>query len=368
MTEGRATDAAGAADGGRPVLLGMDLAELTALVTGAGWPAFRAKQLHHWLYNRAAESFDEMHNLARDFRAWLNGNCRIGHITIAEVRESTDGSRKLLYRLDDGRIVEGVLMPERSWITMCISSQVGCAVDCKFCMTGFGGFQRQMTTAEIVSQVLLAKRLMQPDGLPRNLVFMGMGEPMLNLDAVIPAVRTLSDPDGVAMAARRITVSTSGVLPGIVRFGNAGVGANLAISLNASNDAFRSRIMPINRRYPIASLLDACREFPLKARQRITMEYVLLAGENDSPEDARELAALLNGMQCKVNLIPWNPDPRLPYRRPDEETVRRFQQVLLDRFFTVSVRYSKGSDIGAACGQLAGHLQSYESPAKAATA
>ena len=352
----------------RPALLGMDLAELSMLVTGAGWPAFRAKQLHHWLYNRAAESFEEMHNLARDFRAWLGGNFRIGHNTIAAVRESSDGSRKILYRLGDGKIVEGVLMPERSWITMCISSQVGCAVDCKFCMTGFGGFQRQMTAAEIVSQVLLAKRMIQPDGLPRNLVLMGMGEPMLNLDAVIPAVRLLADPDGVAMAARRITVSTSGIVPGMVRFGEADLGVNLAISLNASNDAFRDRIMPINRKYPIAALLNTCREFPLKARRRITMEYVLLAGENDSPEDARELAGLLKGMRCKINLIPWNPDARLPYRRPDEESVRRFQQVLLDRFFTVSVRYSKGADIGAACGQLAGHLASEQSPTKAATA
>lgn len=341
----------------KTTLLGLDLAQLRELVVGAGFPAFRAKQLHHWLYRKAALSFGEMHNLARDFRAWLQENCEIGHCEIAEVRHSADGSKKVLFRLGDGQIVEGVLMPEKDWFTLCISSQVGCAVGCTFCMTGFGGFRRQMTAAEILSEVLLTQRLVHDGELPRNLVFMGMGEPMLNLDQVIPAIRLLVDSEAIAIAARRITVSTSGIIPGIRRLGEANLGVNIAISLNASNNEFRTSIMPINRSYPIEALLDACREFPLHQRRRITFEYVMLDGLNDCIADARELANLLRGMRCKINLIPWNPDPHLPYRRPSEEKIRRFQQHLLDVFFTVSVRYSKGVDIGAACGQLAGHWQ-----------
>jgi 23S rRNA (adenine2503-C2)-methyltransferase len=341
----------------RTVLLGMDLPQLTELVAGAGFQAFRAKQLHHWLYNRVALSFDEMHNLAREFRTWLAENCRIGHAEIAQVRESSDGSKKMLFRLDDGKVVEGVLMPERDWYTLCVSSQVGCAVGCTFCMTGFGGFQRHLTPAEILTQVLLTKRVVH-GGLPRNLVFMGMGEPLLNLDNVIPAVRILTHPDAVAIAGRRVTISTSGILPGIERLARENLNANIAISLNASNNQFRDQIMPVNRKYPIEALLDACRAFPLQRRRRITFEYVLLGGLNDSLKNAAELAKLLRGLPCKVNLIPWNPDPHLSFMRPDEQTVEAFQQYLLDRNFTASIRYSKGVDIGAACGQLAGHWES----------
>lgn len=358
MATSEKTEAAKVEDASkRTVLLGLPLEDLTALVVEGGFEAFRARQLYHWLYKRKASSFDEMHNLARDFRSWLNENCTIGHVDIAEVRESADGSKKILYGLCDKKIVEGVLMPERDWWTLCISSQVGCAVGCTFCMTGFGGFRRQMTSAEIVSEVLLSERVSEQRELPRNLVFMGMGEPMLNLDAVIPAIRVLTDVDGVAIAARRVTVSTSGIVPAIERFADERLNVNIAISLNASNDEFRDQIMPINRKYPIKMLLDACRRFPLHHRRRITFEYVMLGGQNDRLENAKELAKLLRDMPCKINLIPWNPDPHLPFSRPAEETIRRFQQYLLDQNFTVSVRYSKGVDIGAACGQLAGHWQ-----------
>jgi 23S rRNA (adenine2503-C2)-methyltransferase len=333
----------------------MGLPELTALVTASGAPAFRAKQLHHWLYRRGALDFREMHNLARDFRAWLEANTEIGHISLVTIRQSADGTRKLLFRLRDGRIVESVLIRERNWWTLCVSSQVGCAVDCKFCMTGFGGFQRQMTTAEILSQIMLAARHANGGAYPRNVVFMGMGEPMLNLDEVIPALRAITDPDGMAIAARRVTVSTSGILPGIRRLGDADLGVNIAISLNAPNDRLRSEIMPINKVYPLEKLLAACRAFPLKRRRRITFEYVLLGGLNDSDADARALVRLLHGLRCKLNIIPWNPDPHLPYKRPTDDRVAAFQQVLLDHGFTVSIRYSKGLDVAGACGQLAGH-------------
>ncbi|MCX7017527.1 MAG: 23S rRNA (adenine(2503)-C(2))-methyltransferase RlmN [bacterium] len=338
----------------RGVLLGMDLPRLTEIVASAGYPAFRARQLYHWLYNRAAFDFSEMHNIARDFRTWLAGNYAMGHLEIAGVRESTDGTRKILFRLSDGIIVEGVLMRERNWLTQCVSSQAGCAAGCAFCTTGYDGFHRQMTTAEIISQILLAKRVFNDGFCPRNIVFMGMGEPMLNLDNVIPALRILSDPDGMAIAARRITVSTAGILPGIERLARENLNVNIAISLNAPDNDLRNRIMPINKAHPIGSLISACREYPLRRRRRITFEYVMLGGFNDSLEHARKLAALLLGLPCKINLIPWNPDGRLPFRRPSDDTVNQFQQFLHDRHFIASIRYSKGLDIGAACGQLAG--------------
>jgi 23S rRNA (adenine2503-C2)-methyltransferase len=355
---GRASDATQLPSlDGKLVLLGLNLPELTEMVESGGFPAFRAKQLFHWMYHKAALSFDEMHNIASDFRDWMKSTCTLGHIGIATVREAADGTRKILFRLRDGKLVEGVLIMEDDWFTLCVSSQVGCAVGCTFCMTGFGGFQRQMSRAEIVSQVLVVKRLVHAGKMPRNLVFMGMGEPMLNMDEIVPSLRVLSDPDGIAIAARRITVSTSGILPGIERLGRERLSVSLAISLNASDNAFRSRIMPINRTYPIESLLEACKAFPLQARRRITFEYVLLGGINDSVENARALAGLLQGIPCKINLIPFNPDSRLPFQRPSEETVRRFQDYLIGKFFTASIRYSKGLDIGAACGQLAGHWQ-----------
>jgi len=336
-------------------LVGLSCDDLVRLLTDAGQAAFRARQLYEWIYRKGAVTFDEMTSLSKDLRTWLSENFTLEFPGIAEIRAgAADDSRKFLFRLHDHRVVESVLMQEKNWQTLCVSSQVGCAVDCKFCMTGFGGFRRQMTTGEIVSQFLLARRI--NDGVaPRNMVFMGMGEPMLNLDNVIPAIQLLTDHSGMDVAPRRITVSTSGIVPGIDRLGEADLGVNLAISLNGSNDEFRSKIMPINKRYPISELLDACRRFPLRNRRRIMFEYVMLAGENDSVENALELAKLLEGIPCKINLIPWNPDPQLPFRRPSEETIRRFQQELLDRWFTVSVRYSKGVDIGAACGQLAGH-------------
>lgn len=342
----------------KPRLLGMELSELQTLLADAGQPAFRARQLYEWLYKKGAVDFDEMTSLSKDLRAWLKENFIVGYPDIAQVHGgAADGSRKMLFRLPDHRVVESVLMQEKDWQTLCVSSQVGCAVDCKFCMTGFGGFRRHMTTGEIVSQYLLTKRMVNNNVGPRNMVFMGMGEPMLNLDNVIPAIRLLTDSAGIEVSPRRITVSTSGIVPGIERLGREDLGVNLAISLNASNNEFRSRIMPINKAYPIEKLLEACRNFPLRNRRRIMFEYVMLGGENDSLKNARELGELLQDIPCKINLIPWNPDANLPFKRPQEEVIRRFQQELLDRNFTVSVRYSKGVDIGAACGQLAGHWQ-----------
>jgi 23S rRNA (adenine2503-C2)-methyltransferase len=339
---------------GKYVLLGASLRELRGLVEQAGMPAFRAKQLFHWMYHRAALSFEEMHNISRAFQQWLIDNCVLGYIDIVDVKESADGSRKIVFRLSDGKFVESVLIKEEDWYTLCISSQVGCAVGCTFCMTGFGGFQRNMTRAEIVAQVLLVKRAIHGE-MPRNVVLMGMGEPLLNLGEVVPALRVMIDPEGMAIAARRVTVSTSGIIPGIKQLGELDLGVSLAISLNATTNAVRDVLMPINKRYPIEELLGACREFPLRPRRRITFEYVLLKDINDSLEDARRLASLLRGIPCKINLIPFNPDEHLPFERPSEERIQAFQEYLFRKNYTAIVRYSKGLDVGAACGQLAAH-------------
>ncbi len=348
---------------GKYILLGANLWELRNLVQQAGMPVFRAKQLFHWMYHRAALSFEEMHNISRVFQQWLEENCVLGHIDIADVRESRDGSRKVVFRLADGKYVESVLIKEEDWYTLCISTQVGCAVGCTFCMTGYGGFQRNMTRAEIVSQVMLVKRAIHGE-LPRNVVLMGMGEPLLNLDEVIPALRVLVDPEGTAIAARRVTVSTSGIIPGMKRLGEADLGVSLAISLNATSNEVRDVLMPINKTYPIEGLLEACREFPLRPRRRITFEYVLLKDINDTLEDARRLARLLMGIPCKINLIPFNPDPNLPFERPSEERILAFQEFLYRKNYTAIIRYSKGVDIGGACGQLAAHWRAAASQEK----
>jgi 23S rRNA (adenine2503-C2)-methyltransferase len=338
-------------------LLGMDRSQLTQFMMDNGFERFRGDQLYVWIYRRGVVSFDEMSDVPKRLRSWLEENATLGYPEVLRVLESSDGSQKALFRLKDDRAIESVLMPEKDWKTLCLSSQVGCAVACAFCMTGFGGFRRQLTTGEIVAQVLAIRRFLNDGELPRNLVFMGQGEPLNNLDHVIPALRLLTDPDGIGLGTRRITVSTSGIVPGIDRLGQAGTGVNLAISLNASNNAFRSQIMPINKRWPIEELLEACRRFPLKHNRRITFEYVMLAGQNDSMTHARELAALLRGLPAKINLIPWNPDPRLPWERPDLEGIEEFREYLLSQRFTTTVRYSKALDVGGACGQLAGHYE-----------
>ena len=359
-------ESSAAAPAAKPPLLGLNLAELTAILKEAGFPAFRAKQLHHWLYRIGSRDFAEMLNLAKPFRQWLGEQFAVGLPEVAAVREAADGSRKILFRLGDNETVEAVLMPERDWWTVCVSSQVGCALGCAFCVTGLGGWRRDLAAHEILGQIIEAGRLV-PDGeILRNVVFMGMGEPMLNLDAVIRAARILVDPDAMAFAARRVTISTAGVVPGIERLGAEDLGVNIAISLNSVSDDLRDRLMPINRKYSIESLLAACRAFPLRNRRRITFEYVLLGGVNDSEAEARELAHLLHAMPGKINLIPWNPDPRLGFERPSEESVARFQQILLSKHFTACVRNSKGLDVGAACGQLASHIAGAVPPTGAA--
>ncbi|MEQ8819608.1 MAG: 23S rRNA (adenine(2503)-C(2))-methyltransferase RlmN [Sumerlaeia bacterium] len=346
----------------RPALRAMTQEEIVALLKDNGQQAFRGKQVYHWIQKKGAVDFDEMGNIPKDLKAWLSENTRFGGMeALATTRESADGSVKFLFRLRGGLHIESVLMPGVTHdplnMTLCVSSQVGCAVDCKFCVTGANGFFRNMSADEILDQALTARRFLaeKDDGRRlRNIVFMGMGEPLLNPDNVIRAIRLMTDSDGMDLSARRITVSTSGILPGLEALAQADTGVGLAISLNGVTQAEREAVMPITRRYPLSDLLAALKRYPLRNRGRITFEYVLLKGVNDSIKHAHQMAKLLHGIPSKVNVIPFNPDPALPFERPDREDVEEFATAVATHNLTVSVRWSKALDVDGACGQLAG--------------
>jgi 23S rRNA (adenine2503-C2)-methyltransferase len=293
-----------------------------------------------------------MTDLPKAFRAQLREEFAIGTPQVEGDQRSSDGTRKFVFRLADGRRIESVFIPDTPAMTFCISTQVGCAMACAFCLTGQMGLVRHLTAGEIAGQVrVLAERT----GLltdPFNIVLMGMGEPLHNYDATMKALRILHSEHGLAVSPRRITLSTVGIVPGIERLATEPLMPNLAISLHATTDDARTPLVPPNRKYPLAEILDACRRFPLKRRSRITFEYVMLEGVNDSLDDARRLVTLLAGLRAKVNLIPLNPAPGIPFSRPSDAQVGRFAQILADRHVTVSVRKSRGQDIRAACGQL----------------
>jgi len=334
--------------------------ELTGELIRAGYKHYSARQVCHWLYkSRTLRSFDEMTNLPKEARWYLAEHYFIDSLAVENVQESIDGTKKILYRLRDGEFIESVLMPDnkkRDVFTLCVSTQVGCPMKCTFCLTAQMGYIRNLTPPEIIDQVLISRReFLTENQCLRNLVFMGMGEPLLNTQAVVTALRFLTSPQYCAFSPRRVTVSTVGIPPGIKKLGESGVGVNLALSLNATTNELRSQLMPINKKYPIESLIDACREFPLPRRRRITFEYVMLKDVNDTEEDARRLARLLRPIRAKVNLIVYNPVPHLPYEPSPQEHIERFRQILIAKNYTVAVRYSKGKDIKAACGQLAGN-------------
>ena len=342
----------------RPVLRDLDLEQMKALLSAAGFEPFRARQLYHWVFARGADSPAEMTNLPKKLIAWLSERTEVRGLELVRAEGNESGTRKVLFRLTDGRFVESVIMRDEGQerTSLCLSSQVGCAMGCEFCLTGFGGFQRNLTPGEIAGQAIEIRRhLMAPEEPLHQIVFMGMGEPMHNLESVIQALQLLSDPEGFGLSRRRITVSTSGVVPGIEQLGRAGLGVGLAVSLNATTDETRSSIMPVNKKWPIAELLAALERYPLEQRRRITIEYVLLKGINDTPEDARRLVRLLRGLRCKVNLIMFNPSAHLPYQQVEESVLDAFAQILSQAHYTVTVRWSKGLEIEAACGQLAAH-------------
>ena len=327
--------------------------ELEQFALDCGEPRYRGAQLYEAIYQRRARDFASLTNLSRDFRQLLAERSKLAYPTIARRFVSRDGSVRYLLGLGDGNTVEAVHMPEENRTTLCISSQVGCAVDCRFCFTALVGVRRNLTAGEIVGQVLAlaeAERLAPKQRL--NVVFMGQGEPLLNLGPVMKAVRILADPAGVGIALRRITLSTSGIVPRLADLGREPVRPKLAISLNASSEEQRTALMPINRKYPLRDLLPACRDYPLRPRERITFEYVMLDGVNDSEADAVRVAKLLDGIPSRVNLIPYNPGEALPYRPSPLVRVLKFQEALAARGVPAFIRISRGRDIMAACGQL----------------
>jgi len=308
--------------------------------------------LYRWIHRHGVTDFNLMTNLSKELRAELRERFSVRHPKVVSDQLSTDGTRKFVLELGDGRRIESVFIPDTPAMTFCISTQVGCAMSCGFCLTGKMGLVRHLTAGEIVGQVIT---LASATGLleqPFNIVLMGMGEPLHNYDNTMKALRMLHAEEGLSISPRRVTLSTVGIVPGIERLAREPLMPNLAISLHATTDEQRTALVPPNTKYPLAAILDACRRFPLKKRSRITFEYVLLNGVNDTPEDARRLATLLLGIKAKVNLIPLNAAPGIPFERPPDARVDRFAQVLADRHLTVSVRKSRGRDIRAACGQL----------------
>lgn len=337
-----------------PILLkSLTATQLADFVAAQGWPRYRVGQLLTWMYRRGVTRFDAMTDLGRDERATLETLAVIGEPLLETCRrDPDDGTEKLLFRLDDGETVESVLIPDDDRLTLCLSTQVGCTLDCSFCLTGTMGLTRNVRAHEIVDQVLGA-RAHAGDRPITNLVFMGMGEPLANLPQVCEAIERLTAPWGLGYSPRRITVSTSGLVPQMATLGAFRHAVNLAVSLNATTNPIRDRVMgTINRKYPIETLMEACRAYPLAPRRRIFFEYVLLAGVNDRPADAHRLVKLLHGIRCKVNLIPFNPWPGAPFERPSDDTVLAFQNILLAAHFSAFIRKSKGRHILAACGQL----------------
>ena len=313
---------------------------------------YRADQVFYWLYKRLVQDFSEMANIGKATRTLLETHFRIGRLGREQVQRSRDGSLKYRLMLEDKKFVETVLMPHADHHTVCISSQVGCGMGCDFCMTGKMGLIRNLEVSEIVNQVLEARQDLPEGAKLRNIVFMGMGEPFHNYKNVMRALEIFTDDHGFNYSQRRITVSTSGLIPKIRRFGKEEIKANLAVSLNSVNDSVRSALMPVNKAYNLEQLVEACREYPLESHKRITFEYILIRDLTDSLEDARGLIRLLHGVKFKVNLIPFNETPGSHYQRPDWPRVEAFQQYLLDRGVLVTLRISKGQDISGACGQL----------------
>ncbi len=344
-------------------LLGMTRAQMADFMVSLGEKPFRAQQIMKWIHHRGVSDFDEMTDIGKALRERLKSLAEIRPPQVISQHDSKDGTRKWAIGVGGGNVVETVLIPDGDRATLCVSSQVGCSLDCSFCSTGKQGFQRDLTAAEIIGQVWLA--IQSYDGFPShskrvvtNVVMMGMGEPLLNFDNVVAATSLMMDDLGYGISKRRVTLSTSGVVPALYKLAEVSQ-VSLAISLHAPNDTLRSELVPVNRRYPIAELLEACRHYIAAqpdTHRVVTIEYTLIAGVNDQREHAMELSALLKDFPCKINLIPFNPFSLSDYQRPSKNAVNRFWQVLTDAGFVTTVRTTRGDDIDAACGQLAGQV------------
>ena len=326
--------------------------EVEALMVELGQARYRGGQLFQWVQARRATDVDAMTTFSRDLRGTLAGRITVSRPEVAREQRATDGTRKFLFRLRDGEEIESVLIPDEDRLTACISTQVGCPLACRFCVTGLMGMRRNLTTAEIVGEVLALEDKLAAGERISNIVLMGMGEPLLNFHEVERSLRILCDEHGANFSPRRITLSTAGHVPGIQKLAASDLGVNLAVSLSATTDEVRDRLMPINKRWPIAELLKVCRAYPLPRRRRLTFEYVMLDGVNDTLEDAKRLVRLLRGARCKINLIPFNATPDLPDRPSPRERIEAFQQILCDAHLTATIRESRGQEIAAACGML----------------
>ncbi len=364
-------------------LKNLTLPALELFLKGKGKERFRATQIFKWIFQHDADNFDVMTNISKDLRKELAETAFISNLEPETVEEGSDGTRKYLFNLEDGNGVESVLIPIEGRNTLCISSQAGCAMGCEFCLTGTYKLTRNLTTAEIVNQIMAVERdlVRNPPSIPmdsgeagvdpddgddnedgqslspagiRNIVMMGMGEPLHNLDNVIPAIQIMIDGNGLQFSNRRVTVSTCGLVPEMKRLGREIPNVNLAVSLNATTDELRDRIMPVNRRYPIRELLKACKEFPLPGRRKVTFEYVMLGGINDTLQDAKRLLRLTSDIPNKVNLIPFNEHEGCDFKAPTKAAIDAFHKYLIDHNVTVITRDSRGGDISAACGQLKG--------------
>jgi 23S rRNA (adenine2503-C2)-methyltransferase len=327
--------------------------EIVTLVEGLGQPAYRGRQVATWVYVKGVADFGAMTDLSRELREQLAAEATVTPPGIAARHVSRDRSTKLDFRLADGRIVQAVVMPDGDRLTLCVSTQVGCGFGCAFCLTGTMGLVRNLSAGEIVGQVWAARATLESGARLTHIVFMGMGEPLANYAATVKALRILIAPLGFGFSPRRITVSTVGLVRGLERLAKENLRVNLAISLHAPTDEVRSSLMPVNRGWGLDDLLAACRRFPLPVRQRMTFEYTLLDKVNDSIEDAQRLVRRLRSLRAKVNLIPFNEWPGSSFRRPPPERILAFQRALLDAGLTATIRWSKGEDVGAACGQLA---------------
>jgi len=332
---------------------GLERGELERTFAALDIPAFHARQVFQWIHARGVTDFALMTNLGQALRERLRQTFTIASPIVEQRQVSTDGTTKFLLRLADGRHIETVYIPDTPAQTFCISTQAGCAMACGFCLTGTMGLGRNLTAAEIAGQARVAAHETGLAGAPFNIVLMGMGEPLHNYDATMKALRILADDQGLAVHPRRVTLSTVGIVPGLERLAGESLMPNVAISLHATTDAQRDTLVPINRKYPIATLLAACRKLPLGRQRRLTFEYVLLAGVNDTDADARRLVKLISGLKAKVNLLPLNEAPAIPFTRPADERVNAFARILAGKGVIVSVRRSRGRDIRAACGQLA---------------
>jgi 23S rRNA (adenine2503-C2)-methyltransferase len=314
-----------------------------------GLPRYRAEQLLSWMYKRHASEIDAITEFSKDLRSHLNGIAFISNLKLVERFQSSDGTEKFLFSLEDGNTIESVLIPDEDRFTLCISSQAGCAMGCQFCLTGEFGLARSLKSYEIIDQIIAVNRIISP-GKVTNIVFMGMGEPLMNFDNVVEALWRIIQFIGISK--RKITVSTAGIVPKMLLLPLTAPDINLAVSLNAADNETRNRLMPINKKYAIESLISACKKYPLQSGRRITFEYVMIDGINDSPDDAHRLRKLLKGVHCKINLIPFNAHSESDFKRPPEKRVLEFQKILLNKKIRALIRESRGQDILAACGQL----------------